>query len=177
MRLKGKKLSAPEPVLIFLPRGEDETIIFKARAVLDMSDFDSLCPRPKPSIRTHKNGTREFIEDSHYKGRLDAWGTKRTAYMILRSLEATEELEWETVDIHRPDTWENYEKEFKESGFSDVEVQRIISGVLEANSLNESKIEEARRSFLAQQSQPNGFTSNQDVLQTIPSGELANDLD
>lgn len=168
MKLKGKKLTAPNEELIFLPRGDDEPIILKARAVLDMEDFDRLCPRPKPPTIVLRGGVKSFDEnDPRFQERLTEYGEKRTAFMILKSLEATDDLEWESCNMENPDTWLNYEDELKSSGFSAVEIQRIIMGVLNANSLNDERIAEARKHFLAGQAPQNGSLSHQEEVSTI----------
>ena len=71
--------------------------------------------------------------------------------MILKSLEATEGLEWETVKMDDPETWLNYEKELKDSGLSPIEVGRIVGICMSANGLDERKMEAARDAFLAEQ--------------------------
>lgn len=165
MRLNGKKLQSPNLELIVLPRGDGENIILKAQAVLDMTVFEELCPRPEPGIITYKNGTRKPDEDNpRFRQLIREYGEKRTAYMILKSLEATPDLEWEICDISDPDTWLKYSEELKESGFSEVEINRIIMGVLNANSLNDAKIEEARNHFLASQLPQNGSLSQVEEL-------------
>lgn len=176
MLYKGKRISEPNKEYVVIPR-PDEDIVFTAQAVLDTDDFDQLFPRPTPPTVTHRDGTRaQNPEDSRYKAKLDEWGIKRTHYLVIKSLQATEELEWETIDFSDPDTWGNYETELKESGFTQIEIQRIIMCAFNANSLNESKIEEARRHFLAGlQVQSNGHSSHKDDLTTTPSGEPAND--
>lgn len=149
MRINGKKIEGPNEELIIIPR-PDEPIVFTARAVLDMDEFDKLCPRPTPPIIRKRDGTRiEDYDDARYRKKLDDYAVKKSSYMLLKSLEGTEGLEWEDVDIADPSTWENYKAELRESGFSDVEVQRIMVGVLSANCLSESRLEEARKSFLA----------------------------
>jgi hypothetical protein len=48
-----------------------------------------------------------------------------------------------------PNTWINFDKELKDSGLSEIERIRIVNAVMTANCLNESKLDEARESFLA----------------------------
>jgi hypothetical protein len=67
--------------------------------------------------------------------------------MCLKSIEPSQ-IEWETVDMDKPTTWPKWVDELQENGLSEVEVGRIINAVLAANSLDEKKIEEARKSFL-----------------------------
>jgi hypothetical protein len=73
----------------------------------------------------------------------------RYAWIMIESLKATENLEWETIQSDKPETWLNFEKELQDSGLSGIEIGRIANGVLEANCLNEDKITEARNRFLA----------------------------
>jgi hypothetical protein len=148
MKILGEKIEGANIEEIIIPRGETQ-IVLRAQAVLDDTEFNDLCPRPKPVVGIGKGGIRiERTDDPGYKANLDAWGEKRVAWLVLKSLEATESLEWETVDYNDQSTWLNYKEELKESGFSDAEQGRILSGVMAANGLSESKVEEARARFL-----------------------------
>jgi hypothetical protein len=75
----------------------------------------------------------------------------RANWMFLTSISATPDLEWETVKLNDPNTWENWRKELRDSGFSIPECNYLWSSFSEANSLDNSKIEEARERFLASQ--------------------------
>lgn len=68
----------------------------------------------------------------------------------MKSLEATPDLEWENVDVEDPNTWNNFRQEMTDSGFSAIEINRVIAECLNVNALNEEKIEEARQRFLLQ---------------------------
>lgn len=176
MRIKGQKISGPNEEYIVFPRGNNEPIVLTARAVLDMGDFDRLCPRPTPPIIRMKSGDRiEDLKDAKYQAKLEDYSSKRMAYLVLKSLEATEELEWETVQLHDPSTWLNYQSELKNSGFSDIEVNRIIVGVMNANCLNDAKLEEARKTFLAGLADRNGSSSHPGDPSITQSGEPVND--
>jgi hypothetical protein len=97
------------------------------------------------------------LKDQGYMAALQRRAVMRLTYIMLTSLEATEGLEWETVDLSDSNTWDNYLSELKDSGFSPIEIQRIQADVIEVNALNEAKIEEARQRFLlAAQEAPDG---------------------
>lgn len=148
MRIGGREIKGSNIETIVIPRGDDQ-IILKAQAVLDDSVVDALCPRPKPRVSIGKGGKRvERVEEQSYQDALNEWGERRVAWLIIKSLEATEDLEWDTVNPDDPSTWLNYKKELLDSGFSDAERARIIEGVMAANGLSESKVEEARQRFL-----------------------------
>jgi len=120
--------------------------------VLKYEDFDLLCPRPTPPIKLLPSGEKSAdVVDTKYKTALDTWASNKTLYMILTSLSVTEGLKWETVDMSKPDTWKNYEKELKDSGFSEAEIARIFRIVIEANGLDQTKIDLATERFLAGQ--------------------------
>lgn len=175
MILKGKRLQEPNKTIIVIPRGDDDAIVFTAQAVLDMKQFEDLCPEPKAPLIMMKGGEKRMdVEDPRYIQAINERHEKRIAYIILKSLEATPELQWETVSISDPDSWSKYDQELKDSGFSQVEIQRIVVGVLEANSLSQAKIDRARESFLAGQARQNGLSFHNSDRNGTPSGELVN---
>jgi len=176
MKMSGRKIQGPNEEILVLPR-PDGDLVFKAKAVLDYTVFDSLVPQPKPP-KMRKRGVSELVEDNkdkNYLEELQNWSTKRMDFMILESLRTgTPELEWETVDSNNPDTWKNYEKELREAGFTPVEINLLNATCITANSLSQSKLDEARDRFLASQVEltSNG-SSPQDVLRSTRSGEPA----
>ena len=151
MRLKGKKIEGPNREIIAIPRGDGDDIVFIAQAVLEMEPFEKMCPPPIPPIRKIKGKNIPNLKDKNYEIALDTYATKRMAWMVLTSLEATPELEWETVDVSDSSTWMNFRDELKDAGFSDIEVNRVVAGVVSVNALSEAKIEAARDRFLLSQ--------------------------
>lgn len=148
MKLHGIKISGPNVETIIIPRGDEEPIVLKVRAVLDMKPFEKACPEPKAPMKIVKGGQKiPNLEDEIYKSEVLAHGKKRLAFMVLTGLEATEGLEWERAKIGDSSTWLLFEDELQESGFSQIEINRIIQGVMAANCLNDDKIEEARNRF------------------------------
>jgi hypothetical protein len=166
-------------VIIPIPRGNDTAVIFKAQAVLDNDDFDKLCPMPiAPTITRPGKPATQDVTDKVYLKAVNEYSSNKLAWMVIKSLEATEGLEWDTIELNDPDTWSNYEQELREGGFSEAEIMHIINGVIEANGLSDDKIDEARNSFLA------GRLVGQDILsylKDVPlvtqSGERVNDSD
>jgi len=150
MKINGKILDGPKPVIIPIPRG-DEDIILKAEAVVDMEEFNTLCPRPAPPMVLLKgnNIATPQVNDPKFQKELMEYGTKRIDYMIVKSLEATDSLEWDTVDINSPDTYKNYEDDFKNAGLTSFEINRIVESIMEVNGLSDERIEEAKKRFLA----------------------------
>jgi hypothetical protein len=129
---------------IIIPRPEED-LVFHARGVEDFEEFEKLCPPPEPP------------------------------YMVVKGLsEGTPDLEWETVSLENHHTWTKYREELRESGLSDIEVNRIVAGVMRANSLSEVAVEQARKRFLASQQAHSEESSSQKAEQSnTPSGEPA----
>ncbi len=149
MKIGGKEVKGPNLEVLVLPRGEDE-IVLKAQAVLDFDEFEKLCPEPKAPGRRTKNGWEPNTNDVTYRSLMETHNIQRIAYLVLRSLEPSN-IEWETVDMNNPGTWANYVQDFRNAGFSGIEVNRIVQCVMRANALDEAKLEEARKVFLSGQ--------------------------
>jgi len=177
MRIAGKKLSEPNIEILIIPRGGDnEDIIFKAKAVLDMDTFDKAYPTPSAPMKIVKGGKKvEDVDSPMFKKKVSDHNRRRIGYLIIKSLEATEGLEWETVDLNNPETWENYEKELRDGGFSNIEIMRIIQCVMRANCLDESRLDEARDRFLLTQQAQDTSSSLQEEPNSTLSGVLATD--
>lgn len=175
MKINGKKLDGPNIEVVVIPR-QSGNLVFKAQAVLNYDDHDKLNPSPAPPRKLLPGGiVQENVEDPAYLKAIDAWATRKFYWMFIKSLDATEGLEWETVKLDDPSTWENYKTEMQDAGLSPGEVARIEMCVTDACGLNQSKIDEATKRFLAGQAQAAGNGSSQSSEQNAtPSGVPAN---
>lgn len=175
MKLQGQKIQGPNYEIVVIPhQGRD--LVFKAEAVLDYKRFEALVRRPTPpKVRKKGNQIEENYEDKYFIGELKQYGDKKWNYTIIESLKATKDLEWEKVKYDEPSTWHLWEEELAESGFSDKQMQLILTAVLTANCLNEEKIEAARQRFLAsQEAEQDNSLSQMGEVKSTPSGELVN---
>lgn len=147
MKINGKVLSAPSPVQVEIFRGED-SLTFVANAVLDYSEFDRLLPEPKPPLKTIVATQTQYpdVEDKRYKVAMEKYGKQRYAYMIIKALSGTPGLEWDEVDLEKPDTWEKWSTELRQV-MTQYEINTIISGILEANSPSKKRRKEAIGTF------------------------------
>ncbi len=148
MKIKGVKIEGPNREIIVIPRGMDDDIVFVADAVLDMTPFEQMCPVPLVPKRNIKGVDIPNLKDPAFLQHVEDHAAKRLAWMVLVSLEGTEGLEWETVDISDPSTWVNFRTEMKSADFSDMEINRVVACVMSVNALSEYKIEAARERFL-----------------------------
>lgn len=177
LRIGSVVVDKPSESLLVLPRDNGDDIIITARAVLSMEEFDLYCPAPKPKKAFVKGkGNIDLVEDPAYKQELATYGEKRFAFMALKSLEPSD-IEWQTVQVDKPSTWLNWTEELKEAGLSDSEVNRIIVCVMQANSLDERKLTEAREAFLRglEEAEAEKSSGPQTEPSSTPSGPAAND--
>lgn len=148
MKLHGKKIEGLNRETVVIPRSEGDDLVFIAEAVPDWQPFYKLCPGPKAPVRVLKGGKKEYdLEDPAYLAQLDAHGKKQTQWLILQSLKATPGLEWETVNLGDHRTWGKLEDELVASGLTYAEIRRIVDAVMNANCLNERRLEEALENF------------------------------
>lgn len=156
MQIDGKKIDAtPNSELIVIPRRGRDPIVLTAQAVLDYEEFENLCPKPKVSYVTKKGGVKEpDINDKGYLEQTRDYAKKQTYYMFVKSLLlGTPTLEFNLIKLEEPDSWLLFEKEFRVSGFSPGEVNYILNKIMEANTLNEAKVDAARESFTRSQAE------------------------
>lgn len=150
MKINGQKIDGPAPEVVVIPRGDSELVI-KAKPVLDFESFEKINPVPIPPKKMFPGGVESVnVEDPTYKKKLEDWAQQKSDWMILQSLSATEGLEWENVDVSDPKTWKNFREELSQT-FTPGEVAKIIEIVMVACGLNQDKIEEATKRFLATQ--------------------------
>ncbi len=170
MKIGNVEITGPHEELLVLPHGDQE-IVIRAKAVLDMDTFDKLCPEPKPPGKRTREGWIPNPDDTNYKTILDQYQNRRLGYMIIKSLEPSN-IEWPTVNINDPHTWANYVLDMRAGGLSNIEINRIISCVMQANALDEKKLEEARRHFLLGQQMESDQSSGLNTEQVgMPSGQ------
>jgi len=172
MRIGGVIVEGPAQEVLVLPRGE-QTLVIRAKAI-NLDGFDTLCPEPKPPGKLTKDGWIPDVGDKNYQQILNTHNEKRIAYLIVNSLEPSE-IEWDTVKLDDARTWANYVADFKAAGLTTIEINRIAQCVMQANSLDESKLEQARKVFLLGQAQALKESSGQVIApETTPSGEVVN---
>jgi hypothetical protein len=170
MRIGGIEIKGPNEEILVLPR-LDEDIVIKAQAVTTMDEFDVLVPEPKPpGIRT-RDGWKPNANDESFKQRMTHYNEQRLAYMIIKSVEPSN-IEWGKTDISDPSTYTQWTSELKEAGLSDVEVNRIVLCVMQANSLDEEKLKAAREVFLLGKEEEQKASSGLSIEQpSTSSGE------
>lgn len=151
MKVNGTVLDKPKEILLVLPR-EPKDLIFKFRAVVDYSEFEKLCPMPTPPKLKKPGGVVELnMNDEVYKAAVSNYAERQTHYQFLKSISATEGLEWSKVKMDDPNTWQYWRDEIREAGFSMGEQNAIWSHFVRANNLSQELIDEARTRFLASQ--------------------------
>jgi len=175
LNIGGQTIDGPSEEILVLPRSNGDLVI-TARAVLSMEDFDRYVRQPKAKRAFVKGkGNVLLTEDPGFVKEMETYGEKRFAFMAIKSLEPSE-IEWQTVKLEEPATWVNWTKELSDAGLSEFEVQRIVVCVMQANSLDEAKLKEARAAFLRGLEEAAEKSSGPDTEQgNTPSGQPASD--
>lgn len=151
MKINGKKIEDPYVHQVFIDRGSKEkSFHVKCKAVLSFADFEKMVPEPKAPWVT-KPGQEPFenVEDKGFKEKLWERFLMRKWWMRIQSLRATPGLEFETVKLDDPSTWQFLHKELVESGLAPAEVSRIFNTIEAANALDEAKLKAAEKDFLS----------------------------
>lgn len=136
----------PNEEILVIPRGESN-IVFRAKGLPDMDEFNAQVAEPKMPTRLEKGGYVPDPMDAGYQSVLAEYNKRRWAYLVIKTL-APSEIEWDTVNMDSPGTWANWEADMKTAGLTQVECNLIFKLVLEANSLDSAKLEKARALFL-----------------------------
>lgn len=164
MKINGREVTGPNRVTLVLPRQDGDDLVFIAEAVRDLEEIEKYIQPPVAPKKMVKGGTEVDYDNPAYKEELSTYQTKYMAGIILRSL-LPSNIEWETVNFENPSTWLNYRKELMETGFSPFEVGRISNLALEANYLDDSKLDAARQVFQRGQAQKEKDASGQHTPQ------------
>lgn len=173
----GRTVSGPKTVLLVLPR-EPEDIVFKFVSVLDDDEFLALYPEPRPRRQTEtKTGKTVLLtEENQYKKAWAAWNKAKTNWFFLKSIEPSH-VEWQTVDMLKPDTYDKWQQELHDAGFSFAETNTIWQKFESTNVLTEKMLEEARLRFLASLEVGSSATQSSPTSEpeNTESSELAKD--
>lgn len=176
MLIGGKDPKAMSRIhLLVLPRGDGESIVFKAEGIPGTDEFDKLCPEPQPPVSMGPGGQQQDKTNDNYILMMEQHHKKRLAYMTVHSLRPSDIL-WDRVKLDDPKTWVLWEDELREAGLNEVELGRVMTLVMVANALDESKLEEARLSFVAGQQAAQKDSSGPSIdPNATPSGAPVSD--
>lgn len=136
----------PNEEYLVLPR-QDQAIVLRARGLQDLQEFAKMCPEPTAPVKLTPNGTVPDPEQPGYKASLGEYQKRRLAYLVVKSLEPSE-IEWDTVKTDVPATWMNWEQDLRANNFSQTECNLVLMLVMQANALDEAKLQKAREVFL-----------------------------
>jgi hypothetical protein len=175
MKINGVEVKGPAEEILVLPRPTAEDLVFRAIAVTDMSEFETKCPLPKPKAMLVAGGEwKKALDDPSYIQAVTEHGQLRFAWIVLKSLEPSN-IEWDTVKKDSPSTWTNWEKDLRNAGLSETEINHVANCVASANALNQQKLDAARENFLRGLAKASENLSSQNSEPaTTPSGEPAN---
>lgn len=173
MRIGGVEVNGPNEEILVLPRLQGD-IVIRARSVTDWGPFNAAFQSPKAPTKLVKGGFQEDKTSPRYREQMQQYESAWYAYLAVKSLEPSE-IEWSEVSLDDPSTWTKWEAELLAAGLSVQEVNRIAVCVLQANSLDEMKLKQAREVFLRGQGVETPESSGPHTEPgTTQSGEPAN---
>lgn len=150
MKIKGKDfstLSKPRTIAIPTENGEPLTLLYAP--VLNFSEFEDKYPEPQPPVITKPDGTQETKYDHEaYNKAHSEWAKQQTEWMIWKSLQANDGIEWEGVDESKPETFLNVRKELARD-FGNGFVSVLLNKIIDASNLRSDMIDIATKDFLA----------------------------
>lgn len=177
MKIKGQQVSPPKPVEFIIYRedeqGKPANLTFLCGAVLDYAEFEKLCPAPKAPLRTDIKTGEQTRDVTHKRFRIDneLYADRRINYMIIKSISATPDFEWELVKLNDPNTWDKYEEELR-SCLTPAEATLLVNAAIEANSPSKNRRKEALENFTVSADQAPSVTGSQaEEPIATPSGE------
>lgn len=148
MKVGGVQVTPPPEGLLILER-EEGSLVFRAKSVaIEAWDhFNKICPEPSIPMVLVKGEKKPNTTDETYQLQCRKLHAKRIAYLCIKSLEPSN-IEWDTVNMDDPDTFEKFEDDLRTAGMTEIEIQKVIQLCVGANSLDEEKLKKARESFL-----------------------------
>jgi hypothetical protein len=136
-----------------------------------------MVPVPQPGIirRPGKEPEGDYDSKSYIQAN-QRYATLKYLWFCLESLKPSN-IEWDTVDMGDPNTWENWVDDLKNNGISKTERERIQVLISRVNSLDEKALDQAREDFLlglaAELKEPS--TGQSTGPKSTPSGPPATD--
>ena len=147
MKFKGITLEPPKAQPLVLPIGGVDVVLM-IKPVYDDSPFLDLSPRPEPPVLHMADGSKKIdVDDSAYALASDTWSRNSTTWRYLKALEDSE-IEWEQVDINDVSTYQYFEQELSEAGFSRIYIHNILLKIHTLSGMNQALIEEATERFI-----------------------------
>lgn len=157
MKVNGVEAKREDAVYgpVSFQRGIDEDgnpvyLDFLAVPLWDRKEFDELCPAPTPPVKGYKpDGSKTYDEEApDHLAKKRARSAKWWGYLVLTSL-APSNIEWESVSIDDPDTWDKVEDELGPPNgiLSYYEFGKVMDLVNQANALDQAKLEANLQSF------------------------------
>lgn len=148
MHLKGQPIEPPKPELIVIPRASGDIILY-ASPIMSFEEFKAGVPQPKPPTITKRGEQpQDDFDDTDYKKAMKDFADVKFSWTLFKSLTlGTPDLVFDTIKSDDANTWNNFESEMLKT-FTQGELNQIVTKVMEANGLNQSRMQEARDRFL-----------------------------
>lgn len=174
MKIGGREIKGKNRKTVVLPREGSEDIVLVAEAVTDLQRIEDYVPFPEPPIVRKGSEVIKNHNDPGYQEQVLNYNITRMAWIVIESLKPSN-IEWDRVKEDDPSTWKKYVDDFRDAGIGDIELGYITGAVLEANALDNEKLEAARQVFLRGQAVAKNTSGPNTPVPSSPSGTLVND--
>lgn len=185
MKIGGQTVQGKHRVVVPIVR--ETPHYFVLGPVTDTNEFYEKFPPPAPPVvQNVATGIDEpdYSSEKYQVARLEHM-ERHLDWLAIRSIKAGAfgpkgvelPVTWDTVDMEDPTTFKNWRQELQASDHTEAEINRLVDGVMEVNSLSAAMVESARADFLRGREEAERSAAS---LSTAPdsteSGGLVNDL-
>lgn len=136
MKIGGEEIQAKYRSELTIHRPETEELPERnyqfVLEAADISEFEKRFPDPEPPTKTVKGEQLPDFENEEYNERLQERITHRMHWIIIKTM-APSNIEWDSVKEEDPDTYELWEKDLLNAGFTRAEVNRLTSECYKVN--------------------------------------------
>lgn len=179
MKIGGQTVQGSHRVIIPIVR--DVPRYFVLGPVTDTAGFFEQFPSPKPPMihNVETNMDEPDFGSAKFRAAQLTHNGQFLDWLALSSIKAGaightgQELPvtWDTIDMDDPTTFKNWRQELTDAGHTDAEINRLMDGVMEVNSLSEEAVAKARADFLRGRAEVNLGASPSTEPDSTPSGE------
>jgi hypothetical protein len=157
MKIAGQEMAIREVMTVKLPRAGKDPIILKVCGIPIgfNAEYEKIFPRPRPphkiiNFAGGKTTKEENYEDIEFLTAHKSYEFHKNIYLVYRGLKADSSLVFDSLSGREPTCakdLENLSKEFSDAGFSEGDINIIMSGVHAASHIDQKEVDAAISNF------------------------------
>jgi hypothetical protein len=185
MKIGGQTVQGKHRVVVPIIR--ETPHYFVLGPVTDTAEFYEKYPEPTPPMIHNvalDTDEADYSSPKYQTQRLEYTG-RFLDWLAIHSIKAgafgatgvEQPVTWDTVDMDDPTTYKNWKQELQDSDHTESEINRLVDGVMEVNSLSAAMVESARNDFLRGREEAELAASRRIAPDSTESGEPASASD